>query len=252
MIESALKVASSIIVVNRDLINKVIDKFLQSEAGAAFRGAALVPLGSPKDSSAIFPYLSDVSDEYDLSAMALESALMKERPIILLDDIIQKGTTVEEIVAESLGETAVLAQGVERDIQLSGRAIENMKSRPLAIVTVAAAPEGLRSARDSLRLHGLQGDVHCYYDDFATVPSVKTALAGDPGGGEFVDFCRQVGGRLVEGERDSDQRVFGYGGWGLLVTGMFNPPTAALTALWHDGVVDGIPWRPLLRRRKKR
>jgi HD superfamily phosphohydrolase len=251
LIDCALAVASSILVMNRVLINKVIDKFLRSDAGSAFKGAALVPLGSPKDSSAILPYLSDVSGDYGLAAMSLVSALISDRPIMLLDDIIQKGATVEEIVAQLLGEPAHLTQGVEHVATLSPRAIDSMKARQLAIVTVAGAPDGVCSARESMERHGLQGIVDCYYEDFHQVPSVATALGSMAHRDEFVAFCQDIGKRLVAGEKNPEDRAYGYGGWGLLVTGMFNTPTATLTALWHEKV-DGVPWRPLLRRRKKR
>jgi deoxynucleoside triphosphate triphosphohydrolase SAMHD1 len=37
----------------------------------------------------------------------------------------------------------------------------------------------------------------------------------------------------------------------LLVT-PFNTPTQTLTVLWMEGEVDGLPWKPLFPRRKKK
>jgi len=253
LIDCALKVVESVQVVNRALTYRVLDRFLKSENGSGFVEAALVPLGSPKDSSSVLAYLGqDLSNTYRLQAMTLEAALVRtDLPIILLDDIIQKGTTVEEIIAEAVDEPADLTQGVARYGQLSKRAIRQLKARSLALVVVAAAPEGVQGVRNSFVRHDLKADVHCYYDDFEAVPSVGLALAGNSQQAEFIEYCQEVGKQLVAGERNEEQRILGYGNWGLLLTGMFNPPTAALTALWHEGEVNGIPWRPLLRRKKK-
>ena len=37
----------------------------------------------------------------------------------------------------------------------------------------------------------------------------------------------------------------------MLLGSPFNIPTQTLTLLWGGGKVDGIPWEPLMRRRKK-
>jgi HD superfamily phosphohydrolase len=256
-IEDALRLVESILVIDRDLVNKVLEGFLDSDAGKSFQTAAVVPLGSPKDSSAILPYYTlDLSEGYEIQAMTLADALFQadDRPIILVDDIIQRGLTVAEIIAGWLGVPPLLSQDVDHGGPLSKSAKREMKKRRLAIVAVAGAPEGIAKANEVLKHHGLNGIVHCHYSDFTCVPRVSSALKGVEASHlqGFVDCCRSIGRQLVGESPKTEERAFGYGGQGLLVTGTFNPPTASLTALWQGGDVNGARWRPLLHRRKKR
>jgi hypothetical protein len=42
-----------------------------------------------------------------------------------------------------------------------------------------------------------------------------------------------------------------YGNRAMLLVSGYNVPTQVLTCLWQDGMVDGVHWQSLLRRRKK-
>ena len=98
-----------------------------------------------------------------------------------------------------------------------------------------------------------------------TADRLPTAFTGDSveystpdAARRFQERCAEIGQELLEsspsGPRNKDtipNRVLGYGNHAFLIAFPYNVPTQTLTLLWSTGTVDGIPWMPLLPRRKK-
>ncbi|MDR0594957.1 MAG: hypothetical protein LBG60_17260, partial [Bifidobacteriaceae bacterium] len=211
LIDDALKIARAIMVIDRNAANDTLRGFLTSAQGGEFNGAAVVPLGSAKDSSAILPYfVGDLRDQFGLDPTTLTTALATpSRPIVFVDDIIQQGLTVAEIVAEWVGEEPLLNQGVQRDPALNESAIKELRARRVAIVAFAGGENGVETARRVLEHHGLDGLVYCHHDGYDGVPRVETVLtnAGSSTADEFMKHCRRVGEELLAPDERAEERA---------------------------------------------
>jgi len=248
LIMPAAKVVENMEVIDRRSFIDAIGGFMETPVGSTqFGHAALVPLGSPKDGASVASYwVGDVQQYYpSLEVMSLSSALATERPIILVDDIIQHGTTVDESLSELLGVTPKQTQGVSREMPLNKQYREALKCRPLSIVTVTAFPEGVETVNSRMKELELHGEVYVW-KALDRVPTIMSVLG--TGAPRFEAECQRIGLQLANQE---EQRALGYGNRGLLITSTYNTPTSCLTALWRDGTVDGRPWVPLFRRRGK-
>lgn len=92
------------------------------------------------------------------------------------------------------------------------------------------------------------------------IPTVESILAKDGFDQDHLRQFREASDHIGRGLLSEDgrspewveEKTFGYGNTGSLVVTSYNTPTVTLTSLWKDGIVDGVPWRPLLPRRKKR
>lgn len=49
----------------------------------------------------------------------------------------------------------------------------------------------------------------------------------------------------------SEKRALGHGNRAMLLVFPYNVPTQTITVIREAGIVDGVAWQPLLRRRKK-
>ncbi|WP_282857029.1 HD domain-containing protein [Pseudoclavibacter helvolus] len=253
-LDMALSLVEQVQILDRASIIAAVSAFVSEEQNSSFKNASLVPLGAPKDGSAVLTYYSgDLQVVYpDMKIRTLGDALARDAPIVFVDDIIQRGSSVISIFESLLGLEDSRQLNEERGETLGVSAIESLKSRPIAIVVSAGISSGVEEVKATLSGHGLDIRVHAQMLD-GSLPNVEDALAGFPQAtvSGFKNRLREIGLDLVKDGRFPEERAFGYGNQGLLVISAFNTPTMTLTAFWAAGIVDGAAWRPLFPRRSK-
>ncbi|MFE7065559.1 hypothetical protein [Microbacterium sp. NPDC057658] len=137
-----------------------------------------------------------------------------------------------------------------------------LRARPVAVVASVGFEEGVSTLRERMRALGFKNAIVDVMLDAATLPTVDSVLDGAGVApslkDEFLEECRRIGDAVLnDGEERHDDawradKALGYGNHKTLVVSSYNTPTICLTALWAKGTVDGIEWRPLLPRRKKK
>ena len=257
--DPALRCLDTIKLIGRSEINAALQSVLDSDA--SYKTASIVPLGDAKDGAAVLGYyVGDVANTHGAKVLPLEQAILRNAPIVFVDDLVGRGSSSISIVESLLNVEPTQTLNEERTKKLSEDASDLLRARKLAFVFAA----GLNTGRDALerrtRELGLQAHVYVHQAQ-EVLPSVEAVLSGaveDELKEAFVAECHRVGLQLLnDGTMDHDEewreeRAFGYGNLGLLVVNAYNTPTVSLTALWRKGTVDGIEWRPLLPRRPKR
>jgi HD superfamily phosphohydrolase len=245
--DDALGLAEQIKMVGRKAIVDAVREFVASDAGAEFGGASVTPLGDAKDSSALTTYFA--GDHPSLRIRNLAEALRNEAPIIFAEDFVGRGSQTISILESWLGRTLSQDLHEERGDPLPPELQEALKNRPLALVYATGSPEGAQAVEATAAEMDLSVKVHLSDD------SAPVAFAGPET--EFEVRCREVGRQLLEDDRSDhdeawiEQRALGYGNEAFLVVLSHNTPTQALTCLWKEGEVDGVPWVPLVPRRPK-
>ncbi|WP_435769661.1 phosphoribosyltransferase-like protein [Nocardioides sp. SYSU DS0651] len=251
LVGSALKVLEAIKLIGRVDVARAVRAFLDDEQ--EFHGASCAPLGTAKDSSAVLTYfLGDVAEEGGLAIGSVGEAVARDAPILFVDDFIGTGRQATDIVQAWMGAERTEGLDEERE-ELSDLLKEQLRNRPLAFVFAAGTRDGAQKLEQAAKAIGLDVKVRVGINE-DDIPTLETVL--EPGEREhFEEFVRQHATEALRHhngkERDDDwidQRVFGFGNKGLLLTGPFNTPTASLTVLW----AAGPQWRPLLQRRTKR
>lgn len=254
----ALKVLSKARMLTRADANQTLTGFLK--AHDRFAGAAVVPLGEPKDGSAIHTYyLGDSAPGLGLTLASLSEALQGEPPIIFVDDIIGRGSSAISIFEAMLGEDPTESLDEDRPDPLPDRSKEALRSRPIAVMATAGFEAGVEKLQERLTALGLDATVYTMIPG-SQLPTVDQVLAGEPDElrERFIDECHRIGRALLDdgAERHDEawrnDRSLGYGNLGVLALSSYNTPTVCLTALWSSGRVDSVDWRPLLPRRKKK
>lgn len=250
----ALQLVEHLQLLDRRGVTLAVEEFLDQDANADFRGAALVPIGEPKDGSSVLTYYAgDVSAKHPVQVLSLAVALTQDRPIVFVDDIIQQGSSVISIFEAYLDLPDTRNLREERPAPLGEDAQRALRSRPLAIVTSAGMTAGIDEIQQVLSGYGLDIRVHSRLRD-ADLPNARAAL-GDQDQlrvDAFLDRVATIGRELMADKREPEEKVLGYGNKGLLAVSTFNSPTMTLTALWAQGKVGGVVWRPLFPRREKR
>jgi hypothetical protein len=246
--DQALALAQRVSLVGRDSINQAVRGFLAAEKGAAFAQASITPLGDAKDSSAPTTYYAgDVAPRIH----NLGESLRMAAPILFAEDFVGSGNQTITILQSWFGIEPDEDLHEERDEPLPEQLQLALRERPLALIYAAGRREGATAVEEAAQAMGLDLAVHLHEED------APTAFAGAGPDDAFERRCREVGEQLLTDDNpDHDaawvaQRVLGYGNMGFLVVFPYNTPTQTLTCLWKDGVVDGVPWVPLLPRRRK-
>lgn len=255
----ALTAAAGVKMLSRTDANDALRTFAAEHS--EFDGALVVPLGEPKDGSAIHTYhLGDSAEELGYTLSSIEAALGSGKPIIFVDDIIGRGSSAISIFEAWLGEESTESLDEERGPSLGPKLQAFMRETPVAVVATAGFANGQEALTKRLESLGIAVTVYAKIDasELPTVESVLNEAGVTPElQMAFVNECRRIGRQLLDDgeERHDDewreQRAFGYGNFGLLVVSSYNTPTVCLTALWSEGMADGNAWRPLLPRRKK-
>lgn len=247
--EAAFGLVERLRVTTRRDTQRAIDGFMRQH-GDEYRGASLVPLGDPKDSSAVVVYYAgDSAPPYDLRVRRLGEALAHPEPIVFLDDFIGSGSQSVSILQHLMGAEGKIDLGEARGEPLPLEMQELLKGRRVAFVFTLGASGGGDALAAALPDLGLNGVVH--------VADTHVPRAFDDGG-EFKDRCAEIGRQLLLSPAEGhdaewvEDRKLGYGNDGFLLAFSYNTPAQTLTCLWQDGVVDGTEWVPLIPRRKKR
>lgn len=252
--DRALATVECILLLDRRAINCAVMEFLDDDANEKFRGSPLVPIGTPKDGSALFTYFAgDNSKVYGNSPQSLASALSTGKPLMFVDDIIGRGSSVISIFEDWLGRPDTQDLGETRGDPLPPAFVRLLESTPIAIVTSAARAAGTEEIRHLL-VDNYKLDVTLYSPlDDSKIPMLSNAHVdkGQSGEDEFVAYCAAVGEQLMAGSEKKSERRLGYGNDGILVISAHNTPTMTLTMLWAAGKANGAPWRPLFPRKTK-
>jgi len=251
---NALRVAENIKMLDREEANLTLQEF--SEAHPEFSGAALVPIGEPKDGSSIVAYHqrdSEVATGYEVTNLVL--ALREKRPIVFVDDFVGLGRSSAGIFTSYMGGDGGADLGEKRRVVLSEEERTTLREVPVSLVWEAGFEAGAQHTIDILRGFGVEA-MHFIHTPAEHLPTVTKALRGltSDALAEFLALCKGIGQQLLEPVTDPaklEERLLGYGNFGMLITYSYNTPSVTLTALAHDGQVDGREWVALLPRRKK-
>ena len=257
----ALKVAGGVKMLSREDANSALTGFVNTHS--QFKDAHVVPLGEPKDGSSVHTYhLGDSASELGLTLSSMSDALLTSDPIILVDDLIGRGSSAISIFESLLAAAPTQNLDEQRAGALREDAQHALRARPVAVVASVGFTEGVSTLRERMRELGFKNAIVDVMLDAGTLPTVDSVLDGagvTPGlKDEFLEECRRIGDAVLnDGEERHDAewragKALGYGNHKTLVVSSYNTPTICLTALWAKGMVDGIEWRPLLPRRKKK
>lgn len=250
-IEEAFLALEQLMVLGRETIAAAVKSFLDSHPD--FVGSSLAVFGSGKDSSSVVTYYAnDLAADYELHARPLDSALLAESPILFVDDFVYSGRQAAAIISAWMGEhEPAKALGEDRD-ELAHTLRERFRRRRVGFCFATGFKDEVAPIKEALTRHGFERpEVSVYYTDLPRLGSVEA-----PDRLRRERFGRRLEGIGRELLRDMDpakaeDRVLGYGNQGLLLTFPYNTPAQTLTALWAAGEVGGVPWEPLLPRRKK-
>ena len=261
--EFALATVLSIRLIGRRVTDSALMSFLADPQYSRFQSASFVPLGGAQDGSAVVGYYArTVSDYYEGRVRGRDEALVRDDPIVFVDDFAGRGSTAISFFEGLFGVEDSQGLSQERPGPVTDAAAAILRNKPVALVFSA----GLEGARDTIyrRLNELgMGDLTVYVHTPVSalprleeiIPATVTFDGESITAGEFVDECRRIGKELLsDGTHTStwvDERSLGYGNHGLLVAFPYNTPTATLSCLWRSGTVNGHQWRPLVPRMKK-
>ena len=173
----ALALLEHMLFIGRDEMNRALRHFLDTRP--EFRGSSIVPLGEPKDGSAVMAYYAgDAAKAYDCEVVSLAHAVhRKDAPIIFVDDFIGRGSSAISIVLKLLGEEPIIDLHEARSLTLAETERDGFKSMRKAFVFTAAMDEGILALSNSLSNHGVEGDVFADLKQ-RDIPTIFTALLG--------------------------------------------------------------------------
>jgi hypothetical protein len=173
-----------------------------------------------------------------------------DAPILFAEDFVGTGAQTITILQSWFGIEPTHDLHEDRDQPLPAQLQAALRARPLALVFAAGRRQGADAVQQAAAELGLQLTVHLHEEE----APVAFGAAADQ---DFRERCRAVGKQLLADE-DPDhgtdwvgERALGYGNEAFLVVFPYNTPTQTLTCLWKAGIVDGVPWVPLLPRRRK-
>jgi hypothetical protein len=131
--EMAVSVVHGIRLLSRDDASAGLQSF--HDGHPDFAGASVVPLGEPKDGSAVHTYhLGDAANRIGYSLASLESALLKTQPIIFSDDLVGRGSSAISIFEAMLGVDATTNLNEQRGKAQSQEAIERLRAANSSVV----------------------------------------------------------------------------------------------------------------------
>jgi hypothetical protein len=249
--DEPLKLLEGLRMVGRDQVVTALRGFLDQHSDQ-FQGASICPLGTARDSSAITTYYA--ADLRDVRVLSVPDALLREDPIVFIDDFIGSGQQAVSILEAWFGAEPTTDLHEDRGLPLSQSSQEGLRSRPLGFVFAGGKASGANELRKALDRLGLEGEV-----SLASNPIAPRGFSGAKSKlrEKLEERCREIGMQLLEdGEERHDKlwrekRALGYGNEAYLVTFPYNTPTQSLTCLWKSGKVDGTDWTALLPRRPK-
>ena len=258
LVEAALRTVEHIELIGRrniaDSLRAVVDRAQEPS------GTSLCVFGANKDSSAVNVYYAqDVAEEIGLTTRSLSEAVAIERPIVLVDDFLGSGTQAISILEQWLGvePTVDLHEGEREPLPPSLR--NRLLDVPTTVVFAAGWEEGKRRLENRASELGFKNLTVQVVRDAASLPVAfgRGIFQSPEIEQRFRERCEAIGMQLllIEGgghdEAWARARAVGYGNRGVLIAFPYNTPAQTLTCLWATGIVDGVKWQPLLRRRAK-
>lgn len=255
LVDCALTVLESTKFIGRTEMNAALTNFAASYTGA--RPLSIVPLGGPKDGSAIMSYYSG-DNGLGWKAETIENALIADDPIVFVDDFVGTGRSATGIMYGWLDETPPEPLNETRP-PLPKDLADRLRTRPMSFVFTASLEEGIPYLESNLAALGLTAKGFSDNSQ-GTIPSLDSLKADHPQlpWFEFKEFCTTVGFQTLEDDQKPDHdvkwrnaRSLGYGNLGLLLVSAFNTPTATLTAIWSQGKYSGRDWAAVFPRRTK-
>ena len=252
MIDAALRAIGAFKVIGRGAIKQSVEKFIS--ANSIYESAVIVPFGSLRDSSSPAAYFAADAEESfkDLRVDDLAGAVDRDRPILLIDDIIHSGRQAEAIVSAWFGDHLPAQALSEERRSLSAQLRKAMQDKQdqVAFLFVAGNEDGRDRLRECLKKFEMEQTIVCVSD--TALPSIDDEIfESDDQAREFRQRCELIGEQLLAGDTRVSERVLGYGNHGLLLAHVYNTPAQTLTAFWKDGEVNGRKWEPLIPRRVK-
>ena len=256
---AALAVVEKVMLLGRVETDATLHAFFANPEHERFRGASIVPMGDPKDGSAIVAYhAGDVAPQFDCTILALSEALTRSEPVIFIDDFIGRGSSTISILEAMLGRPDTQHLNEERPGALDPEVIKRLLGRPVAFLFTAGLDEGRAELPAQAQQMGFVDAVVFVHKPQDELPALKSVLLegiDTAARDAFLAECVRIGDQLLvkpgHDEQWRSERAAGYGNHALLAVFPYNTPTATLTALWAAGTVDGSSWRPLFPRRQK-
>lgn len=260
-VECAVKVLSAIQMITRNDTVESIRSFVR--ANPVFAGATVVPLGESKDSGAVHGYFAGDISGLDIQQVTTLDKLpgTKAKRVIFIDDFTATGGQATDILAAGFGQDGMRGSLGETRELFGSDIQEYLKHCKMAFVFVAAWDQGLNAITERSKQLKLDCQVYGHHSErdlpYAFEGKVLAEMNTEVVAG-FKQRCEKIGETLAfqtsaatDRAEKAKGRALGYGNRALLLATPFNVPSQTLTAIWAGGTVDGIPWTPLLRRRKK-
>ncbi len=261
-IECAMHLLDHVRVLDRNDTTAALQSILESHP--QFRGSWVVPFGNIKDSGVFQAYFSADLGREEIARQASLAEYVEHgngAPLIFIDDFIGSGSQATDILAAWFERNDLRKPLGEQRDSLHADARERLKAVPIAFLFVAGWSDGVTKLQEICTTLGLDATVNCYVPE-NELPFAGPILLKRFGLDEVAQFlarCRVIGRELIRSEQRAqplsnsvvEDRALGYGGRGMLLASFANVPSQTMTAIWMDGTVDGVPWWPLLRRRKK-
>lgn len=252
LVPLALKTVESVRMISRSDAKSAVETYMTDHSMSR---AVVAPLGDPKDGASLIAYFA--GDAFDPSRVRVESvkeSVAAEEPLIIIDDFIGLGNSSISILDTLMGEPPTTDLNETRVNVLNKAAQQAFRKREIHFLFLYGFDEGRANLQKRIKQLRLRNATVAVVHGGDEIPTVATALEGEPLLQEFIDENYRVGAQLMasaEPEK-ADSRRFGYGNKGVLLISSFNTPTVTMTSLWRRSMVDGNLWSALFPRRAKR
>jgi deoxynucleoside triphosphate triphosphohydrolase SAMHD1 len=231
-----------------------------------FKGGNVVPFGTARDSASIQTYFSaDLLGSHIAACKSLSEVAQAadKAPLIFVDDFVGSGGQGQDILAAGFGVQELRRDLGEQRELFDGQIQEYLRKAKVGFVFTAAWKQGIATLRAVCIELGINAVFYQHIDEdhlpFAFEGS--TIELDQVSKDSFKSKCCEVG-RAILSEEDRnlmtpekiekiENRLLGYGNKAMLLASPFNVPTQTLTVVWAEGVYGGVPWAPLMPRRKK-
>lgn len=261
-IDCALRIMRRFRMLTRDDTTNAIKQFI--DANPMFLGARVIPFGAAKDSAAISAYFAaDIQGTYISECTTLADAAKSSSatPIIFIDDFVGSGNQGADILVAGFGIQELRKDLGEQRSFFGDIEIELLKRVKVGFVFTAAWDDGIKEVEAAAVSVGIDAVVFRLIDE-DSIPFAFNEIDDDVAPEVMETFktrCAEIGSQLIAIKEDGspqnpekiDLRKLGYGNRAMLLASPFNVPSQTLTAIWATGVVDNVPWSPLMVRRKK-
>ncbi|WP_348531835.1 HD domain-containing protein [Microcella indica] len=193
---AALAVVESVLVLDRQRINQTLERFFSENP--EFAGAGLVPIGDPKDGSALHTYFAgDAGRRHGSEPAPLHQAVLDDKPIVFIDDIVGRGSSIISIFRSYFGGEDAEGLGEARH-PIAPELQERLASgKKIAIVAAAGRRSGLERINVELTSLGMDVTTFTLVSD-SDLPRVSQ-LDGVTELDEFIEYCRLFAIKRVGG-----------------------------------------------------